>query len=115
MKKNTSKYSVDAMNIRSFMNKIDETAKMLKEAYVYEDDMEMGDEETVVDGEEPIDGELCSEDKGKEYVDAIRKSALQGIQVFADDVDCPSYQFFKKVFMLADKVLSEKESEDSDE
>lgn len=44
-----------------------------------------------------------------EYVDAIRKAALQGIQAFAENVDSQSYQFFKKVFMLADKVLSEKE------
>ena len=104
--KNTSKYSHDALNIRAMINKIENTSKMLKEAYVYEDDVEMMDE--------PVE-EVPSVEDGKEYVDAIRQSALKGIQVFAQDVDSPSYQFFKKVFMLADKVLSEKEGEGSEE
>lgn len=100
--KNNSKYSKDAMSIREFIDKINETSQLLKEAYVYEDDME-----DVVDGE-VIEDEPQAND-GNEYVDAIRKAALQGIQAFAENVDSQSYQFFKKVFMLADKVLSEKE------
>lgn len=44
--KNNSKYSKDAMSIREFIDKINETSQLLKEAYVYEDDME-----DVVDGE----------------------------------------------------------------
>lgn len=107
--KNSSKYSKDAINIREMIDKIKETSKLLREAYVYEDDMEMdGMEGEVID-------EVPSVEDGKEYVDAIRQSALKGIQVFAQDVDSPSYQFFKKVFMLADKVLSEKEGEGSEE
>lgn len=105
MNKNSSKYSKDAVSIREFIKKIDETSSLLKEAYVYEDDMES-------DG---IDGEVIEDEtpmnNGKEHVDAIRQAALKGIQAFAEDVDSPSYQFFKKVFMLADKVLSEKEDE----
>lgn len=109
---NYSKYSKDAVNVRDFINKINETAKMLKEAYVYEDDIEthdeMGDEVVSQEVENPVND-------GKEFVDAIRKSALQGIQAFADDVDSPSYEFFKKVFILADKVLSEKENDESED
>lgn len=105
--KNTSKYSTDALDIRAMINKINQTSQMLNEAYVYEDDMDVEVTDDVV--EEPLDI-----NDGKEYVDAIRQSALKGIQVFAQDVDSPSYQFFKKVFMLADKVLSEKEGESSE-
>ena len=108
MNKN-SKYSNDAIEVRNFINKINKTAQMLKEAYVYEDDAE------TMDG---IDGEVMDEtsmvDNGKEYVDAIRKAALQGIQAFADDVDSPSYDFFKKVFIMADKVLSEKDNNEGE-
>lgn len=109
-KKNTSKYSNDAIDIREFIEKISKTSQLLKEAYVYEDDMDV----------DAVDGEVVEDaapvDNGKEYVDAIRKAALQGIQAFEQDVDSASYQFFKKVFMLADKVLSEKEgNEGSDE
>ena len=101
--KKSYKYSNDAINIREMINKIKEKAQLLHEAYVYEDDMEMDEiEDDTFDGVEHTEG-------GREYVDAIRQSALKGIQVFAQDVDSPSYQFFKKVFMLADKVLSEKE------
>ena len=86
---------------------------MLKEAYVYEDDMEMQDE--MGDNEEmpPMEDEQPQND-GKQYVDAIRKSALQGIQIFANDVDNPSYEFFKKVFIMEDKVLSEKVNDMND-
>lgn len=108
-----NKYSKDALDVRAFIDKINETAQILKEAYVYEDDIE----------DEGIDGEVIAHedemanpmDDGKEFVDAIRKSALKGIQAFADNVDSPSYDFFKKVFIMADKVLSEKEGENSED
>lgn len=105
--KNSSKYSKDAIDIREMINKIKTTSKMLSEAYVYEDDVDIADGEVVEDA--------ATVNDGKEFVDAIRQSALKGIQAFAQDVDSPSYQFFKKVFMLADKVLSEKEGEGSEE
>ena len=108
--KNNSKYSKDALNIREFINKINNTAKVLKEAYVYEDDMD----DDAIDGE-VIEDEDAPMSDGKEYVDKIRQAALKGIQAFAQDVDSPSYQFFKKVFMLADKVLSEKDDEGSED
>ena len=113
-----NKYSKDAVDVRKFIDKINNTARMLKEAYVYEDEYEddmndMPQGEGQMRGEEeelPQEEGMESQNDGKQYVDAIRKSALQGIQIFANDVDNPSYEFFKKVFIMADKVLSEKEN-----
>lgn len=114
MKRKTTKSSIQ--ETRDFLNKIRNTMHMLSEAYVY-DDME-GDNEGEYDDNEAIamgqQEEMQKEDEGKQYVDSIRQAALKGIQYFAENVDDPNYIFFKKVFMMADKVLSEKEEGNSD-
>lgn len=105
------KYSKDSMNIREFIDKIVETGKLLKEDIASQE----GYGEEVPPQEEPADvppQEEAPEDAemaGMEYVDQIRKAAIEGIEAFVDNVDSPSYDFFKKVFMMADKVLSQDE------
>jgi hypothetical protein len=37
--------------------------------------------------------------------------ALEGIQEFADDVESEQYQFFKKVWLMCDKVYESGESD----
>ena len=36
--------------------------------------------------------------------------ALDGIQEYADDVDSEEYDFFKKIWLMCDKVCSEKDN-----
>lgn len=110
---NYQKYSKDVMSIREFINKVNITGKLLKEgAFPQGEEQEYaeptGEEEVGQTGEEPVMGE-DSEMAGMQYVDQIRKAAIEGIEAFVDNVDSPSYDFFKKVFMMADKVLSQDE------
>ena len=108
------KYSNDAMSIRNFINKVNYTGKCLKEAFESPSGQmpPQGEEEYYDNEEMPSEATEMNEEEeaGKQYVDQIRKAAIQGIASFANNVDSPSYEFFKKVFMMADKVLSEKEN-----
>ena len=65
-------------------------------------DPHMGDEMMGAEEEMPMNQ---TEDK----VNQIRALALEGIQDFAEQVDSEEYQFYKKVWMLCDKMCSEKE------
>lgn len=42
----------------------------------------------------------------------IRDIALEGLQNHSSDVDGEKYQFYKKIWLMCDKALSEKESID---
>lgn len=117
--KKYQKYSTDSMNIREFIDRIIETGKMLKEDMVPpqggEEYEEYSSEEEMTapqgEGMVPQQGE-DPEMAGMQYVDQIRKAAIEGIEAFVDNVDSPSYDFFKKVFMMADKVLSQDNEEE---
>lgn len=109
------KYSKDVMSIREFIDKIHETGRLLKEDMMAQSE-EYTEEIPTQDKEQPLPGDEGGvpqdpEAAGMEYVDQIRKAAIEGIEAFVDNVDSPSYDFFKKVFMMADKVLSERNNE----
>ena len=121
--KRYQKYSKDVMDIREFIEKIDRTAKMLNEGFGGEvPEEEMASQEEVMAGPEDKEEVAASEVEmapeqndemaGMQYVDQIRKAAIEGIEAFVDNVDSPSYDFFKKVFMMADKVLSQDEDKE---
>jgi hypothetical protein len=48
--------------------------------------------------------------KTDERIASIREIALDGLQDYAHDVDCEAYQFYKKIWLMCDKAVSEKES-----
>lgn len=48
--------------------------------------------------------------KGDEKISQIREIALQGLQEYANDVDTETYQFYKKIWLMCDKVVSEKDN-----
>ena len=112
------KYSKDVMDIREFIDRINNT-NLLTEGFGADmPEEEMASQEEVVDTpeteevasqEEMVSQEENEEIAGMQYVDQIRKAAIEGIEAFVDNVDSPSYDFFKKVFMMADKVLSRDE------
>ena len=97
------------MNMREMIDEVNRLSNLLKESYIFDETDEvptegpmMGDEEMMAQEEIPIN---ATEDR----VNQIRSLALEGIQEYAEDVDSPQYDFFKKVWMLCDKVCSEKE------
>lgn len=50
----------------------------------------------------------------QQHVDQIRQVALNGIQQFSQDVDSEEYDFFKKVWLMCDKLVSSKENNKED-
>lgn len=50
----------------------------------------------------------------QQHVDQIRQVALNGIQQFSQDVDSEEYDFFKKVWLMCDKLVSSKENNKDD-
>lgn len=57
--------------------------------------------------EEQMDMNLSKSD---ERIAQIREIALEGLQDYAQDVDCEAYQFYKKIWLMCDKAVSEKDS-----
>ena len=61
--------------------------------------------------EEMLDNEYTEEQcHSTEKINQIRMLALDGIQEYADDVDSEEYDFFKKIWLMCDKVCSEKDN-----
>lgn len=60
-----------------------------------------------VQQEENTDMDLSQSD---ERIAQIRQIALDGLQDYAEDVDSEAYQFYKKIWLMCDKAVSEKES-----
>ena len=96
------------LNMREMIDEVNRLSKLLKESYIFDQEEEipmeepMGDEMMGAEEEMPMNQ---TEDK----VNQIRALALEGIQDFAEQVDSEEYQFYKKVWMLCDKMCSEKE------
>jgi hypothetical protein len=73
--------------------------------------MQMTPEEMAAMEGQAAQGSQISPDV-QQYVDQIRQISLTGIQQFAQDVDSQEYDFFKKVWLMCDKLMSEKEKGD---
>jgi hypothetical protein len=102
-------------NLKDTLKEIDKISKLLKESYVFEDEPQMAPEEGMpmrepMHDEEQMMGEpdMMATDK---RIDQIRMIALEGIQEFADDVESEQYQFFKKVWLMCDKVYESGEND----
>lgn len=94
-------------SLKDTLREIDEFSKLLKESYVFnegepmDDETEQSQDGMPIDDTEAIREPILSTDK---RIDQIRLIALEGIQEFSDDVDSEQYQFFKKIWLLCDKV-----------
>lgn len=109
MKKNT---------LKNTLKEINEISKLLKESYVFNEEEPMGDEMMMQD-EMPIDYEDGEMENGEpdmmatdKRIDQIRTIALEGIQEFSDDVNSEQYEFFKKVWLMCDKVYESGEKDE---
>lgn len=63
------------------------------------------------EGEVSHDGNIAEQD---DRISKIREIALEGLQDYAHDVDSEQYQFYKKIWLMCDKAVSEKDSIGSD-
>lgn len=94
-------------NIKNTLNEMDNLMKIINESYVFDDDTSSYDENEMIDEYPEEDmSQLQSDDK----ISQIRSIALDGIQEYADDVDSEEYDFFKKIWLMCDKVCSDKDS-----
>lgn len=103
--------------LKNTLKEIDEFSKLLKESYVFDSEEPMNDEMPLPQGEEiPIDDEMGMQGPDMlatdKRIDQIRMIALEGIQEFADDVNSEQYEFFKKVWLMCDKVYESGEKEE---
>ena len=105
--------------MRTLIDQMRKDMKVLAEASLYasrdpyaEDDDYAYDEEMPAEAEMPVDPEATGQDLSKqdERIAKIREIALEGLQDYCEDVDSESYQFYKKIWLMCDKAVSEKDS-----
>lgn len=111
MKKNTMK-----TNITKIKNISSKMPKTINEAINFneDDDMDIMDEpmddEMDFQEEEPI--EEPSSDMGADaLLSDIRKKAINGMAKLADTPEDPNYEMLKKIFLMLDKAVSEKQEQ----
>ena len=115
MKKNKTSF------IENTLKDLHAASKRLKEAYVFDDEQEYPDEEMMAAGEQQADPRMMQKQVDPEATDQdlsqqddriarIREVALDGLQEYSEDVDSEMYQFYKKVWLMCDKAVSEKDS-----
>ena len=102
-----------------FINSIKEDyqrlVKMLNESYVFDSEAvdDVPTDESVPSETEPTDNpemmkEPTQDDISMDRVAQIRKVALDGIQEYANDINSPLYNFYKKIFNECDRVMTDK-------
>ena len=112
MKKNVFKENINKLkNISSKMPKTINEAINFNE----DDDMDMMVDEPMnndmdFNDEEPMLNK--SEDMGAEaLLSDIRKKAINGMAKLADTPEDPNYEMLKKIFLMLDKAVSEKQEQ----
>jgi len=70
-------------------------------------DFKVKKEDEYIDGKE-MDGQDLSQQDDR--IARIREVALEGLQEYADKVDSEIYQFYKKIWLMCDKAVSEKDN-----
>lgn len=112
MKRNNNKPSKFIKSIQDDYNKL---VKTLKESYVFDDEAvsDVPTENDIPSETEPMDNtemaqEPTQDDASMDRVAQIRKVAIDGIQEYADDINNPLYEFYKKIFNECDKVMTDK-------
>lgn len=100
--------------IERTLRELKKSTEILKEAYDFdqrdeelEQDSEINPEDEYIDGKE-MDGQDLSQQDDR--IARIREVALEGLQEYADKVDSEIYQFYKKIWLMCDKAVSEKDN-----
>lgn len=110
MKKNTPNNLKAIKNISSKMPKSINEAINFNDDMAYEgEDMEMMDEPMEEPMEEPV--EEPQEMGAEKLLADIRKMSINGLAKLADNPDDPNYEMLKKIFLMLDKAVSEKQEQ----
>ena len=113
IKKTSNKLSA-IKKISSKMPKTINEAINFNEDMAYGDeDMDMMDDESMEEPmEEPMDAPVEEQGAGAEKLLAdIRKMSINGLAKLADNPDDPNYEMLKKIFLMLDKAVSEKQEQ----
>lgn len=103
----------DIIKLTKYLKAFD---KLVKESYSYDDmDDRKENQEILTDDEEMPSYEDGQINRASETINQIRNLSLQGIQDYANDVDSKEYDFFKKIWLMCDKVCSDKENDTKNE
>lgn len=95
------------MSLAKTLKELEKYTSLIKESYVFdEEDMDI----PMDGGEQPMVDDGMPMGDATEKINQIRSMALEGIQMFADNVDSEEYDFFKKIWLMCDKVMSEKDN-----
>jgi hypothetical protein len=111
MKKNTSNNIKMIKNLSSKMPKTINEAINFNDDMAYENDgMDMMDDEPM---EEPMEAPIEEpQEAGAEKLLAdIRKMSINGLAKLADNPDDPNYEMLKKIFLMLDKAVTEKQEQ----
>lgn len=114
MKKNNSN------NIKTIQKMSSRIPKSINEAINFNDnvayeneDMEMMDEPMEEPIDEPMEAPIEEpQEAGAEKLLAdIRKMSINGLAKLADNPDDPNYEMLKKIFLMLDKAVTEKQEQ----
>lgn len=93
-------------NSQKTLSDINNMMKLIQESFVFDDETNSYDENDMVEDDIPDESNIG---QSNDKISQIRALALDGIQDYANDVDSEEYDFFKKIWLMCDKVCSEKE------
>ena len=115
MKKNTSNNIKMIKNLSSKMPKTINEAINFNEEMAYDsEDMEMMDDEPMEEPmSEPMEAPI-EEPQGagaEKLLADIRKMSINGLAKLADNPDDPNYEMLKKIFLMLDKAVTEKQEQ----
>lgn len=110
------KKNININNIKKLSSRI---PKSINEAINFNDiemmeneEMDMMDDEAMEEPiEEPIVNSESSDISADELINDIRKKALKAMANLADTPEDPNYEVLKKIFMMLDKAVSEKQEQ----
>lgn len=100
---------------------LNNTSKYLTEDYIFNDgeehDIPMEDEPSHIekDSDENIESTSLEDQavgRHEPIILKIRETAIDGLKKYAENPSSPIYEFFKKVFLESDKVLTSGDSID---
>ena len=116
MKKNMTNKLSSIKNLSNRMPKtINEAINFNNNNMTYEgEDMDMMDDEPMEEPmEEPMDAPV-EEPQGagaEKLLADIRKMSINGLAKLADNPDDPNYEMLKKIFLMLDKAVTEKQEQ----
>jgi hypothetical protein len=95
--------------------------KTINEAINFNEDMAYGDEDIDVMDDEPMEEPMeepmdapVEEPQGagaEKLLADIRKMSINGLAKLADNPDDPNYEMLKKIFLMLDKAVTEKQEQ----